>query len=124
MKQVGRERMQEAPREHTHFPEPARPRLRTRHHPRHHVSVPSDELRGAVHYQSRAVAKRLLQDRRRERGVHQHGDSVGPSRLVDDILDICELERRIDRRFDDDQRRVRPHRAGHAGGVGPTHLRA
>ena len=121
VQQVGSHRVQDAP---GHRADPAQgscPRLVAGHDAPDRVPVAAQVLGGAVQDQCRAVVRRVLQHRRRERVVDQHR---APLRRRHDGRDVDQLEGRVGWCLEHDEARVRAQRAGHLGGSAEAGLDA
>ena len=81
-----------------------------------HVAVAADVLRGRVEDDVGAQSDRLLEDRSRERVVHDGGNAGSPSRR-DRRGEIGDLHERIRRRLEPDQPRLGPNRGREGGRI-------
>ncbi len=96
-----------------------RPRLARRDDARDHVAVAAEELRRAVQDERRPKLERALEDRRHEGRVDDDRDAA---RVLHRLRDVDEVERRVARRLEHDETRVRANRRPDPGRRRERHL--
>ena len=107
MQEVGCERVQQRAGQDPHLAQPGSPVRVARDGAGDDVTVPAEELRRAVQRQCRAVAGGILEDRRGEGVVDEHGH---PGRRCDDRRDVDLAERRVLRSLEQDEPGIGPDR--------------
>ena len=114
VQEVGGERVQDRAGDRARAPQRGGDLRVARDDAADHVAVAAEVLGGAVQRDRGAEVERMLQHGRRERVVDEHGHVA---RRGDDRADVDELERRVRRRLEHDERGVgrgstrRPRRA-------------
>ncbi len=119
--EIRRDRVQECPRQDAHLPQTRCPLGARGDHSGHHVAVASQELRRAVQGEGGAVTTGVLQHRRRERVVDEHGNAArGPH----DVLDVDLPQRRVLRSLEQHEAGIRADRVVNARRQPPRSRRA